>query len=334
MGSRLLYSVCGLVFVLISCHASEAVGQMAGYPAQPLLGSWVDHGSLASKGSCHENCGSAASVHVGWMTAPNKIRVGYDGLVPPGACVSSYFVYPLSGLQVGGSLPIKLAGPHALRLYGSFLVPSHDQAGQEITWTIHPPGVREWRRSDSQRYKLGGEALYRMSSGMALLGGFRLESLLANFGDPNPAYLFTIPEMEAQTSVTFYEPYVGISLQMGSRPRDLTFRLAGFPFLFASIRHLNVCNNGGIPFAHTGSQQATKGFFIEAAAQYRMGIMQGMGVAGFVEWNVYRGQCPMAIDRHEGGPAPQVTSATVSWTHDISSLVVGGTIELAWNLPW
>ncbi len=46
--------------------------------------------------------GSSASFHVGWMTVPNRIRVGYDGLVRPGACVSSFFVYPLSGVQVGG----------------------------------------------------------------------------------------------------------------------------------------------------------------------------------------------------------------------------------------
>ncbi|MBI5568594.1 MAG: hypothetical protein HY914_01480 [Desulfomonile tiedjei] len=267
------------------------------------------------------------------MTAPNRIHVGYDGLVPPGACVSSVFVYPLGGVQVGGSLPILATDRYALRVYGAYLIPHNSQAEQEITWTNNPPGVREWRRSDSQLYKLGGEGMYRVSGDMALVGGLRWESLLTNFSDPNPAYRFTVPWMEAQTTVTAYEPYVGIRLQASSRLGGLTLQLVGFPFLFVTIEHLNTCNNNGVPFAHTGSRNATNGYFVEAMVEYRLGLFQGVGAAGFVEWNAYRGQCDMNIERHEGGLTPLVTSATVSWTHHISSLVLGARIEFSWNLP-
>ena len=175
--------------------------------------------------------------------------------------------------------------------------------------------------------------LYRMSGEMALVGGFRLESLLTNFSDPNPDYIDTIPALQAQTTVTAYEPYVGIRLQQSPGPGGLSLQVVGFPFLFATIQHLNVCNNNGVQYAHTGSQNANRGFFVEVSAEYRLGLSKGVEAAGFVDWNVYHGQCPMTIERHEGGPNPSVTTATVAWSHQISSLVVGARIEFSWNLP-
>jgi hypothetical protein len=331
MVSRRVYVICGLLCVLTFVYVSDSVAQTVGSPTTLPLDTCFGQGRPASGPSAQRDCWSTASVHVGWMTAPNRIRVGYDGLVPPGACVSSYFVYPLSGVQVGGSLPIRLAEQYVLRLYGTYLIPYNSQTGQEITWTNNPPGVREWRGSHSQSYKLGAEGLYRLSCDTGLVAGFRWESLLSNFSDPNPSYLFTISEMEAQNSVTFYEPYVGIRMQFIN---GLTVQVAGFPCLLASVQHLNVCNNNGVPFAHTGINKATSGYFVEATVEYRVGRFHGMEALGFVDWNVYQGRCPMTIERHEGGPHPGTTSATVDWSHQISSLVLGGRIEFSWNLSF
>jgi hypothetical protein len=334
MSSRRVSAVCGLLCLLISLHVLDAVGQTIGSPEIPLLGASFDQRRLAPGSAGQKDCWSAASLHVGWMTAPNRIHVGYDGLVLPGACVSSFFVYPLSGVQVGGSLPIRLADQYALRVYGSYLIAHNSQAGQEITWTNNPPGVREWRRSNSESYKVGGEMLYRMSGEMALVGGFRLESLLTNFSDPNPDYLDTLPSMRAQTTVTAYEPYVGIRLQQSPGPGGLSLQVVGFPFLFATIQHLNVCNNKGVPYAHTGRQNANRGFFVEVSGEYRLGLFQGVEAAGFVDWNVYQGQCPMTIERHEGGVNPTVSAGAVVWSHYISSLVAGVKVEMSWSLPF
>lgn len=326
--------VCGLLCLLISLHVSDAAGQNVRFPEMPVLGRSFDEPLLAAGSAGQKDPWSGVSLHVGWMTVPHKIHLGYDGLVRPGGCVSSFFVYPLSGVQVGGSLPIRLANQYALRVYGSYLIAHNPQASQELTWINNPPGIREWRRSNTESYKVGGETLYRTSGETALVGGFRLESLLTNFSDPNPAYLFTIPSMEAQTTVTVYEPYVGIRLQQSPGPGGLSLQIVGFPFLFATIQHLNVCNNNGVPFAHTGRQNATRGFFIEVSGEYRLGIFDGMEAAGFVDWNVYQGQCPMNIERHEGGANPGVTSGSVVWSHYISSLVIGGKVEMAWSLPF
>jgi len=219
-------------------------------------------------------------------------------------------------------------------VYGSYLIANNPKADQELTWTDNPRGIREWRRSKTQMYRAGGETLYRMSGEMSLVSGFRLESLLTNFSDPNPDYLFTVPWMQAQTTVTAYEPYVGVRLHKGPGPGGLDLQVVGFPFLFATIQHLNVCNNNGVPYAHTGRQNANRGFFVEVLGEYRLGLFQGVEVAGFVDWNVYQGRCPMTIERHEGGANPAVTEGPVVWSHYISSLVVGGKVEVAWSLPF
>jgi len=334
MSSRSVSAVCGLFCLLISLHVSEAAGQTIGFPENPTSGASFDRPWLTAGHAGQKDCWSAASMHVGWMTVPNQIHVGYNGLVPPGGCVSSFFVYPLSGVEVGGSLPIRLADEYAFRVYGSYLIANNPSANQEITWTDNPQGIREWRRSKSQWYKVGGEMLYRMSGQTALVGGFRVDSLLTDFSDPNPDYLFTIPGMNAQTMVTAYEPYVGIRLQQSPGPGGLSLQVVGFPFLFATIQHLNVCNNNGVPFAHTGRRNATRGFFVEVSGEYRLGLFQGVEAAGFVDWNVYQGQCHMTIERHEGGANPNVTAATVVWSHYISSLVVGAKAEMSWSLPF
>ncbi len=334
MSSRRVNVVFGLLCLLISLHVSDAVGQEIGPPEIPGLDASVYQRWIAAGAAEQQDCWSAASLHVGWMTVPNQIHVGYDGLVLPGACISSFFVYPLSGVEVGGSLPIRLADRYVLRVYGSYLIANNPQAGQKLTWTNNPPGTREWRHSNSESYKLGGEILYRISSETALVGGFRLESLLTNFSDPNPDYIYTAAWMQAQTTVTIYEPYVGIRLQQCPRLGGLSLQAVAFPFLFATIQHLNVCDNNGVPYAHTGSQYAHEGFFVEASAEYRRGLCQGMEVAGFVDWNIYQGHCPMTIERHQGGVNPAVTTGAVAWSHLISSLVVGAKVEMSWTLPF
>lgn len=334
MSSSRILLVFGFLCLLISLHVSDALGQPIGSTESPRLCSAFDTRRLDTESAFHKDCFPAASLHAGWMTVPNRIHLGYDGLVLPGACISSFFVYPLSGVQVGGSLPIRLAEHYLLGLYGSYLIANNPQASQELTWTNNPPGTREWRHSNSQSYKLGGEMLYRMSSDMSLVGGFRFESLLTNFSDPNPDYIDTAAWLQAQTTITFYEPYVGLSLQLHPRPGCLSLRAVAFPWLFASIQHLNVCDNNGVPYAHTGNHNAHEGFFAEASAEYRIEPLQGMKAAGFVDWNVYQGRCPMTIERHQGGINPAVTTGSVVWSHLINFLVVGVKLEISGNLPF
>ena len=154
MSSRRVNVVFGLLCLLISLHVSDAVGQEIGPPEIPRLDASVYQRWIAAGAAEQQDCWSAASLHVGWMTVPNQIHVGYDGLVLPGACISSFFVYPLSGVEVGGSLPIRLTDRDVFRVYGSYLIANNPQAGQKLTWTNNPPGTREWATAIRSRINL------------------------------------------------------------------------------------------------------------------------------------------------------------------------------------
>ncbi len=330
MKLRSVYAFLGILCLMVSIQASNTFGQTSSSADIPELGLSVYERWLTSGATGQKDRWSVASLDVGWMTVPNGIHLGYDGLVLPGACISSFFVYPLSGVQVGASVPMRLANNYDLRIYGSYLIPNNPQADQELTWTNNVPGTRVWRHSDTVSYKIGGEGLFRFSPDAALVLGFRLESLLTTFSDPNPNYIYTASWLQAQTTVTIYEPYVGIRLQQSTGLGALTLHAVGFPLLFANIQHLNVCDNSGVPFAHTGSHASRDGFFVNASAEYRIGVARGLDATGFLDWNVYQGHCTMTIDRHEGGPTPGVTSGAVAWSHLISSLVIGARAEIAW----
>jgi hypothetical protein len=325
--------VFALLCLAISLGASDAAAQAFVASETSLWGASSGRPLFPSGSACQKDGWSAPSVHVGWMTTPTRIHLGYDGLVLPGACISSVFVYPLSGVQVGASLPVRFSDDYALRAYGAYLFPHGYPASQELTWTNSPPGVREWRHSNTEFYRLGAEMLYQMSGRMALVGGFRWESLLTTFGDANPDYQDTVPSLQAQTTIATYEPYLGIRLQQHPGPGGLTVQVIGFPAMFATIQHLNVCHNV-IPYAHTGSHATSRGYFLEASAEWNLGLFRGAEGSAFVEWTTYYGQCPMTIQRHEGGANPATTSGTVQWAHRISSLVIGGKVQIAWNLPF
>lgn len=326
MNARRLLLVFGLFLLLVFSHASQAAAQT---PSSLFDLRWFGAGTGSMKDSWVK-----ASVDLGWLTTPDQIRVGYDGLVLPGACISSFFVYPLAGVQVGASIPFQIAGTVPMRVYGTYLIPQNPEAKQELTWTNNPPGVRQWRHSNTLWFKLGGEMLYPASEQMSLVGGFRWESLLSNFSDPNPDYIDTTPWLNAQTTLQIYIPYVGVLVRTATNAGELTVKLVGFPNLFSSIQHLNVCNNSGTPYAHTGSQATDQGYFIEASAEYRMKLRSGVETVGFIDWNLYHGNCDMIIERHEGGASPATTSGSVAWAHDLRYLVLGGKISVSWNLPF
>jgi len=278
-----------------------------------------------------EDSWPAANVSVGVSTTPRRLRIGYSGLVPPGECGSSYFVYPLGGIEVGASLPLRLANAFDVKFYGSYLFTRSVDADQQITWLTFPSGIRHWRRSSTDSYTLGAEILSPLGSGTALVGGTRWESLTTTFKDPNPEYLLTVDTMQAQVTVTMYEPYVGFRFQQGVGPGGLTVRLVGFPFFLATIQHFNTCNKDGDPLAHVGHANVSRGYFVEAAVEYRLGLPQGLEASGFVAWDVYRGQVPMYLERINAALGNSTTGAVVDFSYDRTSLIVGGKVELFWR---
>ncbi len=325
--------VCGLLCLFFCLVIAEGSAQSTGPYPVPLPGTASGRGGISATPGSLTAPGSQASLYVGWTTTPSRVRIGYEGLVPPGQCGSSFFFFPLDGVQVGGSMPLQLTDKLELKAYGSYLFAQETEADQDITWLTFPPGTRRWTSSRFDSYALGGEFFWRLAGESALVSGFRWESLTATFSDPNPSYLLTVAAMQAQATVTTYEPYIGFRFHKSARPGDFSIRLVGFPFLFATIQHFNTCNNRGDPLAHVGSTGVTRGYFLEASAEYRLGPCRGLEMVGFVTWDLYHAQCPMFLERIDAGAGNATTGATVDFSYDRNSITIGGKVEISWNLP-
>ncbi len=274
------------------------------------------------------------NIYVGYMSSGNGVRAGYTGLVLPGTCVSSYFVYNLEGIVLAAQAPVNISKEVSMRLGASYLVAMKTNADQEITWLTFPPGVREWDWTRSSLYALQAEVDYSVGTGYSLLGGFRWESLVTNFGDPNPNYYFTASGMESALSVGNYQPFIGAQVEQKFGNSTALLRLIGFPAMLASIEHFNTCNNRGVPFAHVGSANISSGYFIEATGEIGFLKSSTCELSGFLSWESFRGTCQMNLERRDAGPPETVSAATVDFLYDRSSLIFGGKVSIPLATPY
>lgn len=273
------------------------------------------------------------AVYIGYMGFRKGLRAGYTGLVLPGSCVSSYFVYDLRGISLGGSIPINLPGRFSARFEGSYLFAMSSKADQNITWLTMPPGTRKWAWTRSCFYNLQAETLYAMDEKSSFIAGIRWESLSTTFGDPNPDYPFTVPYMESGLSIGLYQPFVGLAYKSTAGKTRSLFQLIGFPAMLASLQHFNTCNNAGIPFAHVGEENISNGYFFEIKAEFGLDALSGLDVSAFLLWDMFRGTCTMNLERRDGAIPPSVTSADVDFLYQRSNLTVGGKINFPFSIP-
>lgn len=275
-----------------------------------------------------------AALNIGYMGGNRSLAAGYTGLVLPGACVSSYFVYDLKGLLLSASLPVLDMKKFFGTIRGAYLFSTNVSADQEITWLHLPTGTRTWNLATSTFFKLEGEVGYPVDDLYSFIGGLRWESLSTNFGDPDPSYYFTISAMESGLGIGIYQPFVGVSLQQKLGNKLLLVRLAGFPVMLATLEHFNTCNNNGEPFAHVGRQDIRSGYFLESSCEMRATTFSGFDIGTFINWELYRGTCIMNLERRAMGPPETVTSADVDFIYNRSSITIGANAVMPFSLPF
>ncbi|MFH0960156.1 MAG: hypothetical protein V1897_15795, partial [Pseudomonadota bacterium] len=275
------------------------------------------------------------SVYIGYMGSDRGLRAGYDGLVRPGTCVSSYFEYNLRGISLSGSIPLQLTREMSAKFEGLYLFTMASDADQDITWLTMPPGTRHWDWTRSCFYNLQGELIYQIDNTFSFIAGFRWESLATTFGNPNPDYPFTVPYMESGLSVEIYQPFVGFSAKqsLGNGGQAL-FQLIGFPAMLASLQHFNTCNNAGTPFAHVGNQTIGNGYFIEIKGEFGLTTSLGIDAAAFLTWDLFSGSCIMNLERRDGANPPSVTAADVDFSYYRSSVTLGGKFVVPFSTPF
>ena len=269
-----------------------------------------------------------ASFTIGYSTTPGGLRAGYTGIVLPGACVSSYFAYNLRGPHVSGTIPFSIQPRVVGQLRASYLFAENTQANQDITWLHLPPGVRQWTWTRSIEYDVQGELAYIICKVASLTVGIRWESVTSRFRDPIPDYPFTVADMESGLSLSLYQPYFGLYCNEKIGKLRALLKVVGFPRMVGFLEHFNTCNNNGLPFAHIGSSPIRKGYFLEAHGEMGYETMAGLQFSGFFTLHLFRGTCPMNLERRDAGPPETTTSATVDFSYDRSNIAVGVRCEI------
>ena len=274
------------------------------------------------------------NLSLGYMGRDNGVRAGYTGLVLPGTCVSSYFIYDLRGVNLTGEIPIEINKSVSARFGGSYLFAMSSPADQDITWLDMPPGTRSWAWTRSSYYGLAGEARYSSSDGFTLIAGFRWNSLNTNFGNPNPDYPFTISNMESGLSVNMYQPFIGAEVSQKLVGSDLLLKVVGFPLMPGYIQHFNTCNNHGVPFAHVGAESIRNGYYVEVNGELIFMKSGGYELSAFCAWELFRGTCRMTIERRDSGPPLTTSSDPVDFLYDSSIFTLGGKAALTFATPF
>ncbi len=295
-----------------------------------IIGASYTSGSLGSEATA----GTGSLIRIGYMGGERSVTAGYTGLVEPGTCVSSYFVYDLKGILASVQLPDLIWNNFSARLKGDYLFSINVPADQEITWLDMPTGIRSWNWAKSNFFKLQADISYRLDGAFNFIGGFRWESLFSTFGDPDPTYPFTISKMESGLGLGVYQPFVGVSLNQRVGPSVLEVRMVGFPAMFATLEHFNTCNNEGKPFAHVGRQDIRTGYFLDAFFELRARPISWLGIGLFLDWELYRGSCIMNLERRAMGPPETATAADVDFVFNRSSLTLGANTNIAFGLPF
>ncbi len=277
--------------------------------------------------------GREGGLSIGYMSGDRGLSAGYTGLVLPGTCVSSYFVYNLGGVRASGSVKGFEWNRFSTRLRGDYLFAFDVAADQEITWLTIPPGTRHWESAKSSFYILEGELSYLIDDSLDFISGVRWESLSTSFSDPDPDYPFTIAAMESGLGIGIYQPFVGARVQKRAGSNLVSARLVGFPVMLATLEHFNTCNNEGKPFAHVGNQDIRGGYFVELSAEARSMNILGVEAGVFVNWELYRGSCIMNLERRAMGPPESVSAADVDFVYNRSSLTVGANMSIPFRSP-
>jgi hypothetical protein len=305
------------------------------YSVQPLLNDFGStFSSFASQNIPLKSRSGEIDISLGYMGKVNGIRSGYTGLVLPGTCVSSYFIYDLRGVNLTGEMPIQLSKSVSGRLRGSYLFAMSSAADQDITWLDMPPGTRDWAWTRSSYYGLTCEARYSSSDAFTLIAGFLWNSLNTNFGNPNPDYPFTISDMESGLSVNMYQPFIGAEVSQKLVGSNLLLKVVGFPLMPGYIQHFNTCNNHGTPFAHVGAESIRNGYYVDVNGELSFMKSGGYELSAFCAWELFRGTCRMTIERRDSGPPLTISSDPVDFLYESSIFTLGGKAALTFATPF
>lgn len=272
----------------------------------------LDGPSFFGSGPCPQNDNITASklfgdpnLYIGWLDSARGSTWSLQRQNSSGTAS-----WPFRGLWLGASEEFNIGKGNGLLVSGSVLLPKRSagtwyNSPAASTFDFEIPSYEWWAVDALVRGGLSGP--------FALLAGFRWDhtSTRVNYSDnSSDDYILNL-----------YLPLVGAQLNQRFANGALLFRFLATPIVPGRVKY-NFWDRLG--FSEYGDFSVNRGYFMEIFSDYRFKITDDLSAGGFVKWNSVH---VTTSERSLSGLATE----PVSWTVDLRSWAVGGSLSLGFS---
>ena len=220
--------------------------------------------------------------------------------------------WPLQGFWLGASENLTLDDGFGLLVSESIFLPQRS-AG---TWYQSPNSASvDFEIPSYEWWSVDGLTKSRVSGALELLAGFRWDhtSTRVKYSD----------HTDDDYILNAYLPLIGIQVNQPFSSGSMLVRFVGSPVVAGRMRYDFWTHTG---YAEFGDFDVSGGSFLEFFGDYFLKVTSDLSVGGFVRWNSLHVK---TVERNLSGS----TTEPVSWTIDIQSWTLGGTLSLGFSSP-
>ena len=247
------------------------------------------------------------SVYVGWLESPRGSTWSLQRRDHTGTAA-----WPLRGLWLGVSKEFMGCEGLGLLVSGSLFLPRHSYG----TWVASPRSEDfKFEVPSYDWWSLDALAAKRISGGCELLAGMRWDHSSIRIG--------YYDNTDDDYILNAYIPLVGMQMAQRSCAGSLVVRVVGTPVVFGNLTY-NFWTGDG--YNEHRNFTSNNSYFVELFAEYSRSVGGNLVAGAFAKWNA------LSV-RTEDKNLRGSTTEPISWSVNIQSLVVGGSLSLGFTCP-
>ncbi len=284
------------------------------------------------------------SFYVGWNESLGNALFSFDGQV--GGAIGLTHRWPVRGLWLGVADRLNFSERCGLNVEAWWLIRSSAVGSENANFsrtvfirvgddlvpiTLTGPQGETWNTFPDWWYIDGRLACSCGGRNFSWLAGFRYDHFSTSWQfafDPFGGIPFSSSD-RADITVNSYIPYVGFQYSCLGSTSNACLRLIGFPWVPATVQHLQSGEAGTGTRADSNGNFGRRGYFIEIFGEYSRTVFGGAGLGVWFRWQDLSGRGNLDTTISPGG-----LSGSDSFTFDRNTVAFGGKATLDFNLPF
>lgn len=277
------------------------------------------------------------SVSLGYAASTKPVSLSFDMASGSRVGIQSYqSKLNVQGLWLELILPVRTSSPLSFGLGFGYLFPFNKEASETYD-TISGGAERNWT-TNTQMAKFDLTCTYDLSPTVAAVLGFRYDSLLINFKEPQiigqmPSLPIVQPNFASdQTAeLNFYGffPMLGVTTQRVLGPsQSVRAGITGFPTLVGSFSYReNLLTTNSRVGGVTASNEFKSGYFLDAFADFQTPILSWAQLTAYAKYTAVYGKTvadvnantmfPQAREGHPEDYEGRITSSTATFQRSV-----------------